>query len=106
MKVSFKEIRKAIERDRPGFWAERTLNRTRKQYEELYQPNTEEDKTKTNDPSMLSLAHFIIMTFGNDNLAKTMSFLDSISDKEEERLMRVAHFFYHMGRNHERSFFK
>lgn len=81
------------------------LKKTEKEYRELYQPNTEEDKTKTNDPSMISIAHFLFI-FGNEDISRTVAHLYMIGDSEEERIGRIAHFFYHLIRRHDRQIFK
>lgn len=100
------EHEKAEERHKkpPGFWASRVLTKIRREYKDLRNQvvkvknnrgDTHEQIVDMTEPSIL----FFVSVFGEDNIALTLRDLDG-SD------LRVAHFFYHLGRRHERSFFK
>ena len=122
--VSLKDAIKAS-KEEPGFFAERKLQKLRKEYEQLYnksvldnpkvhysfvdlafgtEPQRERALKSLNciDPS---LDHFL-HKFGVNNIAEAIGFLGSISKNKEVEKARIAHFFFHLGRRHERSIFK
>ena len=94
----------------PGFWASRALKGTRAEYDDLFEPlvvieeTPQGKKEKTTDWSEASIVHFIGV-FGEDNIELAMLNITSRT-KKSSYLLRVAHFFYYLGRRHERQFFK
>ena len=104
----------------PGFFAERQLRKLRKEYEQLYDTNMVEgnrsfwshlldgeleDDPECEDNTKPSILYFM-SKFGQRNISEAISFLILISKEDDEDKLRIAHFFYHLGRNHERSIFK
>lgn len=110
---------KPLERSRkdPGFWSTRLLNQLQKEYRELDDgsvPLSEFKKQKKLsrrefdelNPIIYSFMHFNAV-FGGDNLGRAIGDLVSRSEGNEgEHLARIAHFFYQLGRRHERAVFK
>ena len=95
----------------------RLLNKLKKEYEELDDESTPlKDFKKAKqlsrqqfdelNPIVFSMLHFQSV-FGGENLARVIGqLLDLSGNDEAESYIRVAHFFYHLGRRHERAFFK
>ena len=118
LRVSLKDAVKASENE-PGFFAERKIKKLRKEYEQLFSENmvqrptvgsTMGDPKYDDDPAkedgtQPSLIYFS-NKFGMNNIAEVISFLRSISKEADEDILRIAHFFFHLGRRHERSIFK
>ena len=116
LRVSVKDASKAMD-EPPGIFAQGKLKKLLIEYEELhkesmvrsgYETMLDVDQTQDtvlDDNTKPSMTMFLYK-FGLDLVAKAIGMLRDISDNQEETYVRIAHFFYHLGRRHERSIFK
>ena len=107
MRFSAKDVFERGKKE-PSYWAERLLGKVRAEYEDMYHPTTSTGKPQDGeleDETMFSILYFL-HEFGDEDLGRTLAYLMKVGKNKEESMIRIAHFFYHLGRKHERAFFK